>query len=309
MDSFDFAVEDISHYIRQVDIELKKFLPENISGVSRLLQARGKRLRPGLVIAAAHHNGKEIDDRVLHAATSVELIHIASLVHDDIMDEAELRWGVPTISSQEGPEMALLAGDYLLAKGCALASSVEQEAGIILAEAVMQLSEGQAVELKDRANPDRTVQSLHKAIKGKTSSLFIAALKLGSLVAGYGPNQMEILARFGEDLGIAFQYKDDVADFIQPAEKSGKPMGGDIREGNYTLPVILSLHGPNGQTLRTVLNQNLATSEVLAILHSDGSIERTLQEADIYKQKALESLESFENNQFAQALREFTKVI
>lgn len=255
MSSFDFEVEGLAGYLRRVDQKLKEQAPQDIGGLKRMLEASGKRWRPSLVIAVAFHSGKQIDERILTAATAVELVHIASLVHDDIIDGGNLRWGEPTINAREGIDSAILAGDYLLAKGCALASSVSAECGVILAKTIMRLCEGQAIEQKDNFNTERTEESLIKAIKGKTSSMFTAAVSLGGLVAELDSTQLKLLSNFAENLGVAYQYIDDSRDFLLPAELAGKSVGNDIREGNYTLPVILSLQGPNGDKLRKSLKQ------------------------------------------------------
>jgi len=293
----DLGVKNLPAYLELVDKKLKSLVPENILGVDRLLQAHGKRLRPSLVILVASSCGKKIDDAVINAATAVELVHIASLVHDDIMDNGELRWGVPTINIKEGNDSALLAGDYLFAKGCVLAASVSAEAGGIMAETIAALCEGQARELKDQFNLERTVESLNLAIKGKTSSLFIAACKLGGLVAELCSADIAALSVFAENFGMAFQYMDDVEDFTKSL-KEGKTATSDVRAGNYTLPMILSLHGPNKTALKELLkNHKASQEEVLEILEKDGSIMKVLTEAEAYKRKSLKYLSRLETQE------------
>lgn len=304
--TFDFGLEKLPDYLNLVDNGLKKLVPENIGGLERILTASGKRYRPSLVIAIAFYCGNKIDGDVIDAATAVELIHLASLVHDDIMDGGTVRHGVPTISSKEGVDMAIIAGDYLLAKGCALAAGISAEAAQVLAETITDLCEGQAIELNDRFNLNRTAESLISCAKGKTSSLFTASCVLGGLVAGLKAKQIKILSDFAENLGIAYQLKDDVRDFVESPEVSNKSVGNDISEGNYTLPVIMSLQGPNKAALKKLLkDSNNSMSQVREILNGDGSISRTIQVAEKHKQKALLTLKNLDDKQLTKALNSF----
>jgi len=306
--TLDFGVKKLPDYLDLVEKRLKHIAPQNISGLERILTASGKRYRPSLVIAVAFHCGRTIDDSVIDAATAVELIHLASLVHDDIMDEGTLRHGVPTINSKEGMDFAIIAGDYLLGMGCALAANVSAEAAKILAETIADLCSGQAIELNDRFNVKRTTESLISCAKSKTSSLFSAACILGGQVSGLNIAQIEILSDFAENIGIAYQFKDDVHDFVESPGVSGKSVGNDIREGNYTLPVILSLQGPNSQELKKLLTEgSVLMPQIRKILDNDDSINRTIQKAEDYKQKSLSSLKNLENKQLTHALRSFAK--
>jgi len=307
--SLDFGVKNLSEYLSLVDKKLKSLAPENILGVERLLKARGKRLRPSLVIAIAYWNGKKVDDAVINAATAVELVHIASLVHDDIMDNGELRWGIPTINSKEGDDSALLAGDYLFAKGCVIAASISAEAGEIMAETIAALCEGQARELMDQFNTKRTIGSLNLAIKGKTSSLFIAACKLGGMISDLDSKQIAALSSFAGNFGIAFQYMDDAQDFTKSL-KEGKAASYDVQAGNYTMPVILSLKGPNKTILKKLLKDpEVSTKDVLKILEKDKTVDKTLTEARRYKKEAFNNLSALGTEELGNKLKNFIKFI
>lgn len=304
--SLHLGVKKLPDYLNLVDNGLKKLVPENIGGLERILAASGKRYRPSLVIAIAFYSGNKVDGDVIDAATAVELIHLASLVHDDIMDGGTVRHGVPTINSKEGTDLAIIAGDYLLAKGCALAAGISTEAAQVLAETIAALCEGQAIELNDRFNLNRTAESLISCAKNKTSSLFTASCVLGGLVAGLKAKQIKMLSGFAENLGVAYQLRDDVRDFVESPEVSGKSVGNDIGEGNYTLPVILSLQGPNKTALKKLLKvSNVLNAQVYTILERDDSINQVLREAENYKRKALLTLKNLENKELAYALSSF----
>jgi heptaprenyl diphosphate synthase len=300
-----FGIADMPDYLRCVNQKILKVTTESICGLGRVLQAPGKMLRPSIVIAVAYYSGKVIDDSVINAAAAVELVQLASLVHDDIMDEGILRHGVATINAKEGSDMALLAGDYLLAKACVLATSVSPEAGITIAESIADLCIGQALEFKDQFNTNRTIKSLNQAIAGKTSSLFIAACKLGGLVSNLSPIQINALIGFAENFGIAFQYMDDIADFNKNHNDT-KSAQTDIKAGNYTLPIILSLKGSQKLELKKLLKSPiLATKTTYNILDSDGSIEQTKQKAGSYKKIAAGYLDGIEIPNLEDGLRAY----
>ena len=305
MSAHDFGVKGLRGYLDSVDEKIRQQASAHIGGVRRLLEASGKRWRPSLVIAVVCHSGKKIDEDAINAAAAVELIHLSSLVHDDIMDGGTFRHGIPTINAEEGEDSAILAGDYLLAKGCSLAASVSGEAGRVLSETVADLCDGQAKELSDQFNVKRTTESLLGAIRGKTSSMFIVSLTLGGLVSGLNARQLKALSDFGLNYGIAYQYADDVKDFAESFESTGKSVGNDVLEGNYTFPVILSLKGPNGLALKKLLgSKEVSAQKVYEILKQDGSLELALKEAEGYKQKAIASLASLDNAELAKALEQ-----
>lgn len=308
MDSFTFGLTALPTHLNAVQQKLQDAAPDSVDGLRRVLSAHGKRLRPSLVFAVAHYGGKKIDNRVITVAAAIEMVHIASLIHDDSMDGGTLRWGQPTINAREGSGMALLAGDYLLGKGCALAASVSAELAVIVAEAITQLCSGQAYELRDNFNVERTEASLLCAIAGKTSAMFMAACRVGAVLAGMSVAQTQVLTDFAYNYGIAFQYSDDMQDFIESPESTGKSVGGDIREGNYTLPVIVSLQGSRKDDIKKLLKQNNApAAKILEILQQDQAIQRTAEHVENYKQKALNALATLENSELAQVLMAFVR--
>ncbi len=299
-------MKNLPFALELVDRKLKSLLPKNVAGVSRLLHSSGKRIRPRLVMAIATASKKRISSSVVTAATAVELVHIASLVHDDIIDGGTLRWGVPTINSREGTDSAILAGDYLFAKGCSLAASLGSQTGQVMAETIAALCEGQARELKDQFNIKRSVKSLNLAIKGKTSSMFIAACQMGGLVSKLDTKQIKILSEFAENFGIAFQYMDDARNFTELPKTAGKSAANDVLEGNYTLPVILSLQGQHKTTLKKLLKSTpVVVGDVYEILKEDESIKKTYSEAKQYKKAALSKLAKLENSELKTRLEFF----
>lgn len=306
MKPYDFGISELSLHLDALDKKLAQSTSDEINGVSRILSARGKRNRPSIVIAIAHHSGKEIDDSVINAATAVELVHVASLIHDDIMDGGTLRHGVATINHRDGLSNALLAGDYLLAKGCYLASMISAEAATIVAEAISQLCQGQALELRYAYDTTRSKEALLSAVRGKTSSLFIVACKLGALVSGLDEAELERLVMYADNLGIAYQYLDDLNDFTETEGTADKSAVSDIAAGNYTMAVLLSLQGQKAATLKKLLkNEDVPLSEVREILEKEGSLNIALNDLEAYKARAIESIDKLDNTRLAEVLIAF----
>ena len=187
-----------------------------------------------------------MSDDVVTGAVAVELVHLGSLYHDDVMDEATTRRNVDSVNAKWGNHRAILAGDFLLARASQLAASLGPEVAGLLAETIGKLCEGQIRELEDTYNVDRTVESYELSITGKTASLLATSCRVGGIVGGLPRAEIEALTEFGHSYGMAFQIVDDILDVIASDEQLGKPSGNDIVEGNYTLPVIRALDAPGG---------------------------------------------------------------
>jgi heptaprenyl diphosphate synthase len=313
MQSFDLAavlrIPELPTYIKRVERAMADVLQTDNQylhvPISRLLQVRGKRLRPSLVIAAALSQGAKITDDIIAGCVAVELIHISSLVHDDIIDAAVTRWNIPTISSKEGTSAAILVGDYLQAKACAHAATVNAGVAKVAAETIAALCAGQALELTDQNNIYRTEASYLTAIKGKTAALLEASCRIGALCAVLSKPQEQALAQYGHEFGLAFQLIDDVLDFLSTPELSGKPIGNDIREGTYTLPLILSL-GISGAKVKNHLQHptNTTTSTLMDILKKDTSFTKTIALARKYNASAVTSLRHMEHQDNVVGMRQ-----
>lgn len=223
---------------------------------THLIQAGGKRVRPGFCIAAAA-TALVVDapaaDEAVTGAVAVELVHLGSLYHDDVMDEADLRRTVDSVNARWGNLKAILAGDFLLARASELAASLGVEVAGLLAATIGRLCEGQVLELKQAFDVARTEEDYLRSIAGKTASLLGSSCRIGGLVADLPRDHTEALTTFGHSYGMAFQVVDDVLDLVADSEKLGKPAGHDLEEGVYTLPVILTLDSDHGADLRSLL--------------------------------------------------------
>jgi len=209
---------------------------------AHLLAAGGKRIRPIVGVAAAQvGSDAPVADAVVQGAISCELVHLGSLYHDDVMDEATTRRGVETVNARWGNLRAILAGDFLLARASEIAASLGPEVSGLLARTVGRLCEGQVEELRHTYDRRRSVESYLSSINGKTASLIAASARIGSLVAGHTPEVTETLTALGDAYGMVFQIVDDVLDLTATDAELGKPAGHDIEEGVYTLPVLVTL--------------------------------------------------------------------
>ncbi|GAA2102585.1 polyprenyl synthetase family protein [Actinomadura alba] len=206
----------------------------------------GKRLRPLLALATAYATwigtpGAERAadrDRAVRAGAAVELLHLASLVHDDVMDEAGVRHGVPTANVRDGNIRAVLAGDFLLARAVAVACGLGQREGMLVSETFARLCDGQARESALLFDAARTEPDYYDAITGKTAALLATACRLGALAAGAGTEAAEALTSYGHHLGLAYQLVDDLLDLTGSDERLRKPAGHDVAMGVFTLPVL-----------------------------------------------------------------------
>jgi geranylgeranyl pyrophosphate synthase len=297
------GILNLPDYMLQVEQNLEAILSVSDSKYLRepslrLVKNGGKRLRPFLVIAAALSQGGRINQKIIQASASLELVHMGTIVHDDIIDKADLRWGIPTINKQEGVDHAILVGDYLLALATVRAMDVSRDIGYIIASTVAVMCEGQSQETADEYNINRTIESYIMTIKKKTAALTSAACRIGAECAGMSKAQVESLSLYGEEFGIAFQIIDDLLDFLSTSEAMGKPVGNDMKEGIYTLPLLFGLEEPTKERLRVKLkNSNqIQHKDVVDILKKSGAFEKTIYEIQCHNKAAGKALEKREKN-------------
>jgi heptaprenyl diphosphate synthase len=227
--------------------------------LTRVIQAGGKRLRPALTLAIAAMGGRTADDPgVLALAAAVELLHCATLVHDDLIDGAPERRGVPTLSAREGPAAAVVGGDLLIAAASMMAGQVSQEAGLLVARTLASLCRGEVLQDQLRYDAAAPVDRLMEVARLKTGSLFQLACLLGAQTFDCGPAFREAVAGFGMDLGVCVQLVDDLLDLVSSPSLAGKPVGADFSSGTVTVPIALALR--DCPELRLLLRPGLGTA-------------------------------------------------
>lgn len=258
------------------------------------IEAGGKRFRPLLTILVYGIVTDEPYSSVLDLAAGYELIHTASLIHDDIIDRAELRRGRKTLNSSFGMENAIVVGDYLFAKAYELGSRYGTEVSKIMADGSSRLAEGQTLEFVNRGNLKISEQTYLNIIAGKTAHFF-EACAMGAAVAASGTfDIVEHLSQFAFNLGMAFQVTDDVLDFISSEETEGKPVLHDIRESTITLPVIHAMKVSEEAAIKIekiLTDESSSQDELKKLLVETGSIEYSFNVANEFIQKAVSSLQ------------------
>lgn len=223
---------------------------------THLIAAGGKRLRPTLELCAAYVSGlEEASEESVMGAVAVELVHLGSLYHDDVIDEASVRRGVPSVNARWSNIVAILAGDFLLARASEIAADLGVEVAGLLGHTIAQLCKGQVLELQRLFDIERDEADYLGAISGKTAALMATSCRVGGLVSGLDRGAIEALTAFGHHVGVGFQIVDDVLDLVSDDSALGKPAGKDLAEGVYTLPVILALR--RSPELRSLLGSTL----------------------------------------------------
>jgi len=247
----DGDLDRVDAALRAAVVTDDAFLAE-VSG--HLLRAGGKRFRPALALAAGAACGSATTDELVLGGVACELMHLGSLYHDDVMDDADTRRGVPSANNKWGNLVAILAGDFLLGKASEVATDLGAEVSAVLARTLVKMCEGQVLELQTAFSVQRTGAQYLRSIAGKTAALMSAACRIGGLMCGADAAQVAGLAAFGSAFGSAFQVYDDIADLVRTEEQLGKPAGHDMVEGVYTLPVLHALaDGDVGPELHDLL--------------------------------------------------------
>jgi heptaprenyl diphosphate synthase len=274
-----------------------------------LVDAGGKRFRP-LLVSLAAHLGDPRRPEVVSAAAVVELTHLATLYHDDVMDEALIRRGAPSANARWGNSVAILVGDFLFARAADVAAELGAEAVRIQARTFSRLVHGQIAETVGPRDADPVDHYLH-VIAEKTGSLIATSARFGAMFSGAPADQVEALSRYGELMGTAFQLSDDLIDIASESPQSGKTPGTDLREGVPTLPVLYALastaQDPDAARLRQLLADGPLTddarhAEALGLLRESPAMRRARQTVRGYAEQAREQLSGLPDGPARRAL-------
>jgi geranylgeranyl pyrophosphate synthase len=265
-----------------------------------IVRAGGKRLRPLLLLLAGRAYTDDLESLV-SAAAGVELLHTASLVHDDSVDRAALRRGKPTLNSRLGTGAVILVGDFLFAQSAILAASTGSARVVgIFANTLGDICDGQLREMFDAHRVEQSREDYEKRIYGKTASLFAASTEMGAVIAGADEDHVQALKQFGADVGMAFQIVDDLLDITRESSDIGKPAGNDLRQGTVTLPVMiyardLAQDSEQAKTLRGVIEGDITDAQVIDELVRDlrqsPAIDESLEAAREFADRAKARIE------------------
>ncbi len=266
--------------------------------VQHLFQAGGKRFRPLFTVLSGSLGPRPEDDDVTIAGAVIELVHLATLYHDDVMDEAQVRRGADSANARWGNNIAILAGDYLFATASRLVSRLGPDAVRVIADTFAQLVTGQMRETRGAAGGTDEIEHYLKVVYEKTACLISASGRFGATFSGAGEEQIERLSRLGGIVGTAFQISDDIIDIDSDPDESGKVPGTDLREGVHTLPVLYALRepGPDAERLRVLLAQPIEddaeVAEALTLLRRSPGMARAKETVREYAVRAREELDN-----------------
>lgn len=317
--SIQSLYKEIKTEINEVELFLKNFSKSKnkiITEISSFLfNLGGKRIRPALLLLCSKLQGYKGNKNILFSAL-IETIHTASLIHDDIIDNSELRRGKETIHSRWGPNITVLLGDYLYIKTMSIAFQNSSKKIIqVLSDVSTEMIEGELDEYYQSGNIELGEEDYLEIIRKKTASLFSAACRIGGMLADSTQEEEDRLAEFGMNLGMTFQIIDDLLDFTGDEETLGKPILSDLSEGRITLPIIFTLKNDSHykeKILCFLKNKDLeksTQSEILQIVSKNKALDYCREKAREYSLKAKETIMEFPESNFRQALSLFPDFI
>ncbi len=283
--------------------------PNLIAALEHLLSSGGKRIRPALVLLSAGMLDADREHAITLAA-SVEMLHTATLVHDDLIDDASLRRGTPTINATLGPGATVLTGDYIFARAAYLAAEIGQQALMkIFARTLMTIVNGEISQMYATSSIDDGIPDYLERIYAKTASLFEVATEGAAILSEAGEETIAAMKSFGYNIGMAFQIVDDVLDFTANQERLGKPAASDLRQGLITLPVLyyLSSIGDRGEMRNKITQQQcdeVTLGEVISAIRSSNAIDQALNQAREFIDTGLSFLKEMPANPERSALYE-----
>ena len=300
--------------MREVDAIIQHRLSSDVALINQIshyiISAGGKRIRPMLVLLFANALGFQGKERFELAAT-VEFIHTATLLHDDVVDESALRRGRETANALFGNASSVLVGDFLYSRAFQMMVSVNRMRVLdVLADATNVIAEGEVLQLMNMHDPDLAVDDYLKVIRFKTAKLFEASARLGAVLSGANPAIEDACASYGRSLGTAFQLVDDLLDYEGSTTQLGKNVGDDLREGKPTLPLLIAMERSNAQDrllIRHAIEQGEVTrlAEIVKVVRSTGAIEATRSAARAEAAKARSNLSVLPASVHREALLEF----
>lgn len=303
---------DISVIEKELEHAVSSASPVLEDASVHLLQAGGKRIRPVLLLLSAKFGDYDIH-HIKHAATSLELIHMASLVHDDVIDDAMIRRGEHTVKAAWDNRVAMYAGDFIFAAALKSITEIRDvEAHRILSKTMTELCIGEIIQIKDKYRYDQTLRDYLRRIKRKTAILIAASCQLGAIAAGAPPHIHKRLYEYGYNVGMSFQITDDILDFTATEKELGKPAGGDLLQGNVTLPALYAMEDANIRNEITAIHAHSSYDDVnriIAVLKRTDAIERSHKLSQRYLDRALAILNELPEGRHRQSLEDIALFI
>lgn len=294
------VLEDIAKVDDVIRAGVTLDVPILKAGIEAVISAGGKRLRPAILLMSAQFHKYDLD-RLVPLAAAIELLHTASLVHDDTIDNALIRRGLPTLNSFVDEGTTVLVGDFLFARSAVLSTMGEVlRATRIFAESLVTICEGEIEQHFSTHHLANSMERYYRRIYSKTAVLFAAAGEIGAVLSEAPEDEIQRLRHYGRQLGMAFQIVDDILDMEATAERLGKPIGGDLRGGIVTLPTMLYLETADDrgrEAVRQVIEEKDRTDgqvdHVIGLIESSGALKRAQAEAERLVKEAKASLSGF----------------
>lgn len=304
---FNGIKSDLKIMERQLTEYVQSTSPMLTKASLHLFQAGGKRLRPAFALLAGKCCGANLE-QLLPLAVALELIHMASLVHDDVIDNSLTRRGIPTVKAQWGDKVSLHTGDYLFAKSLLLIAQYKNpRIAKILADVSVEMCLGEIQQIATSYDLNQSIRDYFYRIKRKTAMLISASCQLGAVASNADPILERSLAKYGHYLGMAFQITDDILDIIADQEELGKPIGSDLRQGIITLPAIYALkHSKEADKLAAIIINRQKTEQdiimAIDIIKESGAIEYSFNIAQSYINKAKNELKHIPSPDYRKTL-------
>ncbi|EMT47379.1 heptaprenyl diphosphate synthase component II [Anoxybacillus flavithermus] len=309
---YSFLNGDLNRIEEQLKTTVQASDPLVNEASLHLLEAGGKRIRPVFVLLGGQF-GTYHFEQMKRVAVALELIHMASLVHDDVIDGAMLRRGKETIQARWGDRFAMYVGDYLFARALEQMCEIDDPiAHQILAKTIVEVCRGEIEQISDKYRFDQNLRRYLQRIKRKTALLIAASCQLGAVVAGAPEAVHKKLYWFGYYVGMSFQITDDILDFIGTEKQLGKPAGSDLSQGNVTLPVLYAMEERTLKEQIMKVNEHTTSREMAHVIDGikrTNAIEKSYELGDRYLQKALDMLQKLPRNRAWTALYNIAKYI
>jgi octaprenyl-diphosphate synthase len=314
--TFSIIAEELSRVRALIERELSDCSKPVRDLAGHIGASKGKMIRPGLLLLSGLACGG-ITKKHIHSAAIIEMIHSATLLHDDVVDEGDIRRGVATLNKLRGNESAVLLGDFLLSRVFRLCAGLESPAAKTIASAAVQTCEGELRQIAQRSNWRLSESQYLEIIAEKTAALFSGACSLGAMLAGGNGRQVKMLADYGCRTGIAFQITDDLLDLTGDEAGTGKPIGNDLACGKLTLPLIHFLKSAgkkeNAAVIRRInrrrTNAKQAMVSLAKMLRDHGSIDYARRCAEGFVKQAIRSLAGLKNSDGKDALVETARIV
>ncbi|MDX8046118.1 heptaprenyl diphosphate synthase component II [Gracilibacillus sp. S3-1-1] len=313
--TYTFLKKDLSLIEKTLEETVYAEQPVLHDASTQLLKAGGKRLRPVFALLASKFGDYQLD-KIKNVASSLELIHMASLVHDDVIDDSDLRRGKPTVKAKWDDQVAMLTGDYIFAKALQQFTEIDDpRAHQILSKTMIELTVGEIEQIKDKYNLDQNLKIYLRRIKRKTALLISSSCQLGAIVARTDRTTEKALFKYGYYMGMSYQIIDDILDFTASEKELGKPAGSDLVQGNITLPVLYALEN---EEIRSDLKKAFSKPNevtqadlqpIITKIAESSAIEKARKVSDRYLQKAYHSLHLLPENQAKEALANIANYI